>query len=140
MSQTRTQLLKNLAGKRVLLVGGAGFIGHNLALTLRRHGATVMVADNLMHNNLVSNVTQGDSLEGLRRRLYQNFLVDRFQLMRDAGFRPGPTRALPQGAFGPPAPEWWSWRAPRKDRRPPERGTQPALQGGAFAALAGLVR
>ena len=58
MAQTRTQLLKNLADKRVLLVGGAGFIGHNLALTLRRHGATVMVADNLMHNNLVSNVTR----------------------------------------------------------------------------------
>jgi len=62
------------------------------------------------------------------------------QLMRDAGFRPGQPRKLPEGAHGPPAPVWWSWRAPRKDRKAPERGTEPAREGGAFAALAGLVR
>jgi ATP-dependent RNA helicase SUPV3L1/SUV3 len=62
------------------------------------------------------------------------------QLMRDAGFRPGQVRALREGAFGPPAPVWWSWRAPRKDRKAPERGTEPAREGSAFAALAGLVR
>ena len=61
-------------------------------------------------------------------------------LMRDAGFRPGQPRTLREGAFGPPAPVWWSWRPPRKDRKEPERGTQPARQGGAFEALAGLVR
>jgi ATP-dependent RNA helicase SUPV3L1/SUV3 len=61
-------------------------------------------------------------------------------LMRDAGFRPGQARALPPAALGPPAPVWWSWRAPRKDRKAPERGTGPAREGGAFAALAGLVR
>jgi ATP-dependent RNA helicase SUPV3L1/SUV3 len=61
-------------------------------------------------------------------------------LMRDAGFRPGQARALPEGAFGPPEPVRWSWRPPRKDRKEPERGTQPARQDGAFAALAGLVR
>ena len=62
------------------------------------------------------------------------------QLMRDAGFRPGQVRALRGDAFGPPAPVWWSWRAPRKDRKAPERGTEPAREGSAFAALAGLVR
>lgn len=62
------------------------------------------------------------------------------QLMRDAGFRPGQVRTLREGAFGPPAPVWWSWRAPRKDRKTPERGTQPAREGSAFAALASLVR
>jgi ATP-dependent RNA helicase SUPV3L1/SUV3 len=61
-------------------------------------------------------------------------------LMRDAGFRPGQPRALPEGSFGPPAPVWWSWRPPRKDRKAPERGTEPAREGSAFAALAGLVR
>ena len=61
-------------------------------------------------------------------------------LMRDAGFRPGQVRTLPDGAFGPPAPALWSWRPPRKDRSEPERGTRPARQDGAFAALAGLVR
>jgi nucleoside-diphosphate-sugar epimerase len=45
-----------------------------------------MVADNLMYNNLVSNVSEsGRGLDPLRRRLYQNFLTDRFVLMRDAG-------------------------------------------------------
>ena len=68
-------------------------------------------------------------------------LPDSFrQLMRDAGFRPGQARALPNGMLGPPAPASWSWRAPRKDRKAPERGTEPARQDGAFAALAGLVR
>ena len=61
-------------------------------------------------------------------------------LMRDAGFRPSQLRALREGAFGPPAPVRWSWRPPRKDRKEPERGSQPARQDGAFAALAGLVR
>jgi ATP-dependent RNA helicase SUPV3L1/SUV3 len=66
---------------------------------------------------------------------------DNFRLlMRDAGFRPGQVRTLPEGAYGPPAPVWWSWRAPRKDRKAPERGTEAAREGGAFAVLAGLVR
>ena len=60
-------------------------------------------------------------------------------LMRDAGFRPGPARGLPEGAFGPPAPVLWTWRAPRKDRLPPKRRESPR-EGSAFAALAGLVR
>ena len=45
-----------LAGQRVMLVGGAGFIGHNLALELRRLGVETMVVDNLMVNSLIENV------------------------------------------------------------------------------------
>ena len=86
VSDLRTRLLGNLKGSRILLVGGAGFIGHNLALTLRHNGAEVMVADNLMHNNLIANVSEtAHTLDPLRRRLYQNFLTDRFVLMREAG-------------------------------------------------------
>ena len=73
-----------LAGQRILLVGGAGFIGHNLALALRRANAEVMVADNLVVNNLIANV--GDpALDPLRRQMYLDFLLDRFSLMREAG-------------------------------------------------------
>ena len=61
-------------------------------------------------------------------------------LLRDAGFRPGHAPPLAEGVFGPPAPVSWSWRPPRKDRQPPEPGTGPPREGGAFAALAGLVR
>ena len=66
---------------------------------------------------------------------------DNFRLlMRDAGFRPGHARVLPEGVFGPPAPVWWSWRAPRKDRPSQPRRPEPPREGSAFAALAGLVR
>jgi ATP-dependent RNA helicase SUPV3L1/SUV3 len=61
-------------------------------------------------------------------------------LMRDAGFRPQEARKLPAGAFGPPAPEKWSWRAPRKDRQPARGPERPREATGAFAALAELVR
>jgi len=61
-------------------------------------------------------------------------------VLHDAGFRPGSMRPLPAGAFGPPAPVRWTWRAPRTDRKAPERGTRPPGESGAFAALAGLVR
>jgi len=37
---------------RVCIVGGAGFIGHNLALWLADEGTEVLIADNLMVNNL----------------------------------------------------------------------------------------
>jgi ATP-dependent RNA helicase SUPV3L1/SUV3 len=61
-------------------------------------------------------------------------------LMGDAGFRPGGTKALPEGAFGPPAPVLWSWRAPRKDKMPRRERAAPPREGSAFAALAGLIR
>ena len=47
---------EGLAGERVLLVGGAGFIGHNLALALREQGVETMVFDNLMVNSLIANL------------------------------------------------------------------------------------
>ena len=48
-------LRDKLKGQRILLIGGAGFIGHNLALELANMGADVMVADNLMVNSLIEN-------------------------------------------------------------------------------------
>jgi len=38
--------------QRVLLVGGAGFIGHHLALHLRQLGSEVTILDGLQVNNL----------------------------------------------------------------------------------------
>ena len=43
-----------LAGRKVVIVGGAGFIGHNLALELNRRGADVDVIDSLQINNLLA--------------------------------------------------------------------------------------
>jgi nucleoside-diphosphate-sugar epimerase len=77
-------LTAGLQNERVLLVGGAGFIGHNLALELARLGAKVTIADNLGLNNVVANVTD-TTIEPRRRQLYLNFLLDRFELLREAG-------------------------------------------------------
>ena len=74
----------SLEGKRVMLVGGAGFIGHHLALACRAKGAEVLVADNLQINNIVKIVSDRD-LDDTRRRLYANFLLERFSMLRDAG-------------------------------------------------------
>ena len=75
-----------LSGERVLLVGGAGFIGHNLALELAGLGVEVCVADNLMVNNIVANVSRDDG-GGPQREIYLGFLLERFDMMREAGVR-----------------------------------------------------
>ena len=79
-----SSLAKKLKGERVLLVGGAGFIGHNLALELRRMSVETMVVDNLMVNSLIENVYDGGD-DPLRAGAYQSFLLDRFALMREQG-------------------------------------------------------
>lgn len=81
---TPNKLKKILTGERVALVGGAGFIGHNLAIGLRQFGVEVLVADNLMHNNMVDNLSQKE-IDPFRRELNYGFLTQRFELMRDAG-------------------------------------------------------
>ena len=81
-------IASKLVGQRVMLVGGAGFIGHNLAIGLRKLGIDTLVADNLMVNNLVDltyGTTGGKELEPLRHALYLDFINQRFELMRDAG-------------------------------------------------------
>lgn len=91
------------------------------------------------------------------------------RLLGQAGFRSTPGRALPQGAYGPPAPDQWEWRPSRgrdavtpgtkqrldtrkragKPRSPPRSAPastsrpvpEPAANPhGAFAGLADLLR
>lgn len=66
--------------KRVLLVGGAGFIGHNLALALKREGNEVFVVDGLEVNNLVS--LQDSRSIFLNRDFYIHVLEERLTLLR----------------------------------------------------------
>jgi len=72
----------SLKGKRIALIGGAGFIGHNLALELQRQGAEPQVIDGLQVNNLgaFSNAT-GD----VNKALYLQMIHERLNSMRDAG-------------------------------------------------------
>lgn len=79
------EISKRLVGERVMLIGGAGFIGHNLSLKLAEIGVETMVVDNLMVNSLIDNV-YGER-EKTQRQMYQNFLLDRFEMMRKAGIK-----------------------------------------------------
>jgi nucleoside-diphosphate-sugar epimerase len=74
-------MLQNLVGRRIALVGGAGFIGHNLALELKRLGAEPHVIDGLQVNNLgaFSNST-GD----VNKALYVQMIHERLNALREA--------------------------------------------------------
>lgn len=72
----------SLKGRRIALIGGAGFIGHNLALHLKRHGAEVSVIDGLLVNNLLSLFCS--SYAGQERELYQHIIQERLHLLSEA--------------------------------------------------------
>ena len=73
---------KSLEGRRIALIGGAGFIGHNLALALARGGAHVEVVDGLQVNNLLS--FAGMDTDAGTRELYLRILNQRLDLLRAA--------------------------------------------------------
>ncbi len=73
--------MTSLKGKTVALIGGAGFIGHHLALDLIKRGASVHVIDGLQVNNLLALMT-GDIPH---RELYTRMVNERLDLMRAAG-------------------------------------------------------
>ena len=72
-----------MKNEHIMLIGGSGFIGHHLALELKNKGANVLVLDNLQINNIVSILGSRDITE-IKRKLYINFILDRFKLMREA--------------------------------------------------------
>jgi len=74
--------MEGIAGKRIALVGGAGFIGHHLALRLTRAGADVHVIDGLTVNNLVQYTAMQPGSEN--RDLYLAILNQRFEKLRAA--------------------------------------------------------
>ena len=74
----------SLEGERVMLLGGAGFIGHHLALELKRKKAEVLIVDGL-HVNNIGRIVSDPDLNEARRSLYLNFLLERFELLREAG-------------------------------------------------------
>jgi nucleoside-diphosphate-sugar epimerase len=73
---------QKLKGKRIALMGGAGFIGHNLALKLKEYGAEPHVLDGLQVNNL-GYYTSGYN-ENPRAELYIGFINERLRLLREA--------------------------------------------------------
>ena len=65
--------------KKILLVGGGGFIGHNLALTLKSRGHEPIVVDSLSVNNLLSFTDN----EIKNKNLYSKILNNRIELLND---------------------------------------------------------
>jgi nucleoside-diphosphate-sugar epimerase len=72
-----------LEGRRVSIVGGAGFIGHHLALELVQRGAEVQVVDSLQINNMFS--LAASPLAAGPRELYERIISERLDLLREAG-------------------------------------------------------
>ena len=73
--------MTDLSGKRIALVGGAGFIGHNLALELNRRGAHVEIVDGLAVNNFLHYIALPPGTEN--RDLYVKILQQRIDLLRE---------------------------------------------------------
>lgn len=72
-----------IRGKKIILTGGAGFIGHNLAIELKKLGAEPHVIDGLQVNHIgfhTSNYINGPNAD-----LYIAYLNDRLRLLRDRG-------------------------------------------------------
>jgi nucleoside-diphosphate-sugar epimerase len=74
-------MTEGLKGRRIALIGGAGFIGHNLALELQRVGAEPHAIDGLQVNNLgaFSNASKDPN-----KALYVQLIYERLNAMRDA--------------------------------------------------------
>jgi len=72
----------DIRGKRVAIVGGAGFIGHNLALKLKELGAMPHIIDSLQVNNL--GAFTADMAENSNSRLYVGFINERLDQLRKA--------------------------------------------------------
>ena len=70
------------SGQKALLIGGAGFIGHNLALELRRQGVEVDIADGFKVNSLLNLSIQGQEAQDIE--VYRDFLEERLELLRSS--------------------------------------------------------
>ena len=67
--------------KKILIVGGCGFIGHNLSIYLDDKGYDVVILDSLGVNNLL-NFTDG---EIVNQKLYRSILNERINLLNAKG-------------------------------------------------------
>ncbi len=77
-------MIQSIKGKRIALIGGAGFIGHNLALYLKEQGAEVTIIDGLSVNNLLYLHSTDIKIEG-DRKLYIRMVNSRLDMLMEAG-------------------------------------------------------
>ena len=72
----------SLQNLNILILGGAGFIGHNLALHLKKLGAKVSIIDSLNVNHLGSMKQNLDSLPN--KELLKDILYERLRLLENS--------------------------------------------------------
>jgi len=72
----------SIQDRRVLLIGGAGFIGHHLAIKLKELGAVPTIIDSLQVNNLLS-FTSAENSAKKNSDLYINILNQRLSLLKE---------------------------------------------------------
>lgn len=75
--------MNDFSERRIALIGGAGFIGHHLALRLRELGAEILVVDSLAVNNLYSLHREGR--RNADADLYLRIIRERLDRLEDAG-------------------------------------------------------
>lgn len=71
--------MQNIKGKKILIMGGAGFIGHNLALKIKDLGGLPFVTDGLQVNNLGYYTSQNEN----NSELYISFINERLKILRE---------------------------------------------------------
>lgn len=76
------KVIRSIANKKILLLGGAGFIGHNLALRLKKFGAKVTIADSFSINSMINLAIQNDETSDVS--IYSDFLRERLELLKKA--------------------------------------------------------
>jgi len=68
-----------MKSKNIALIGGAGFIGHNLAISLKKRGHEPIIIDSLAVNNLLSFTDK----EIVNRKLYWSILNQRMDFIHN---------------------------------------------------------
>ena len=71
--------------KKILIIGGAGFIGHNLGLNLCKKDYEVYIVDSLAVNNFFSVINNKDNLKN--PKLAEVFLQERLSLIRSSNIK-----------------------------------------------------
>lgn len=67
--------------KNILIIGGCGFIGHNLAVYLKSKNYRINVVDNFKVNNLKSLAFEHKDKSKIK--IYKNFLNERIKILKN---------------------------------------------------------
>ncbi len=89
--------MSSMKSKKIVLIGGAGFIGHHLALKLHALGANVAIVDSLQVNNLVSLLTSTNPVP--HKGFYVKVIESRLAMLREAGIELHTVDARDYGAL-----------------------------------------